>query len=104
MSEPNLFVLVCIRDNALMWHWTISATDELDVARQIRRNPWSYENVYWALGVHMSKTKELDAEELLKAIQDSYMNMNSLPAVLHLMPVERVQTPAATTTENVVLA
>ena len=89
MTESNTFVLVCIMDNALIRHWTIPAADELDVARQMLRNPWSYEKAFWALGIHMSKVTEVHADKLLKAIQDSYMNMNSRPAVLHLVPVKQ---------------
>lgn len=40
MNEPNQFVLVLIRENALMGHWSFRAADELAVARHVLRQPW----------------------------------------------------------------
>ena len=86
MNDTKLFVLVCIMDDALMWHWTIPAADELAAARHMLHKPWTYENAFWALRIDMRKLDELRAEELLQAIHESYTNMHT-PAVLYLLPV-----------------
>ena len=81
------FVLVCIRDTTLMWHWTITADDELDVARHILPQPWTYENVFWALRINMQRVDAVREEQSLHSIKESWFERRGR-AVLYLVPVE----------------
>ncbi len=87
MNEPNLYVLVSIMENALMGHWSFRAADELSVARYVLRNPWQYEDVFWALRISLREVDRITPEELLQAIRDSYPNTH-VRAVLYLLPVK----------------
>ncbi len=87
MNEANQFVLVSIMENALMGHWSFRAADELAVARHLLRDPWQYENVFWALRISWKEVEQLDPEQLLQAIRDSYPNRH-VRTVLYLLRVE----------------
>jgi hypothetical protein len=86
MNEQKPFVLVLIRDNSLMRHWSFLAVDELAVARHVLRYYWQYEDVFWALRISLRDVESVSPEQLLKEIRDSYPNQR-VRAVLHLLAV-----------------
>jgi len=88
MNEPPQFVLVLIRENALMRHWSFRAADELAVARHVLHHAFEYEDVFWALRISLVDIEGLEAKELLQAIHDSYFNQKG-HVVLYLLPVEQ---------------
>ncbi len=90
MNEANQFVLVVIREDALMGHWSFRVADELAVARHLLHDSWEYENVFWALRISWREIEQLSPEQLLQAIRDSYPNRH-VRAVLYLL---RVESPA----------
>lgn len=96
MNEANQFVLVSIREDALMGHWSFRAADELAVARHLLDDPWQYENVFWALRISWKEVEQLSPEQLLQAIRDSYPNRH-VRAVLYLL---RVESPASCVQEK----
>lgn len=86
MNERKHFLLVSIREDALMGYWSFHADNELAVARCLLRDPWQYQDVFWALRVSLSEAERLGPEELLAAIHGSYPNAR-VRAVLYLLPV-----------------
>lgn len=86
MSQQNQFVLVSIMDNALMGHWSFRAADELAVARHLLRDPWQYQDVFWALRISVQDVQRLSPADLLQEIHGSYPNSH-VRAVLHLLRI-----------------
>lgn len=72
MPDQTLFFLVSVMDDALMGHWTFRAADEMAVMRQLLRDPWSYEEVFWGLRISLREVDRVTPEELLQTINDSY--------------------------------
>ncbi len=73
-------------ENALLGHWSFRAEDELAVARHMLRDPWEYQDVFWALRASVQEVERATPEELLQAIRDSYPNPH-VRAALYLLPI-----------------
>src|SRR5438105_12590562 len=72
MPDHPFFILVSIREDALVGHWTFRAADELAVMRHLLRDPWSYEDVFWGLRIDLREIEQVTPEQLFQAVSDSY--------------------------------
>jgi hypothetical protein len=60
----------------------------LAVATHLLRDPWEYQDVFWALRISTTEVQHMQPAELVQAIHDSYPNQR-VRAVLYLLKIDR---------------